>query len=99
MKTINIVYELNELKNRLVNDPRMPLTVAQKAEEYIKHTIEKVRANSCPDCPVAEKLDNLVKAIEQGYMIAENCKTPFKVSCIEQEISAEEAEKMVRGTD
>ena len=37
-------------------------------------------------CPIADKLDRLTEAIEQGYMIAEDSKTPFKISCIEREI-------------
>lgn len=91
-RRINHDLWTNTLDREKMNKHKSISDLLKGAEEIA----EMVENDDCQNCPVADKLDRLTEAIEQGYMIAEKSKTPFKMSCISR-ISAEDAEKMARG--
>lgn len=90
MKISEAIEELESLKTEIHNE----LVFVPMSKYYRKAIMNRLNGviiglkdyDNCHTCPVADKLDRLTEAIEQGYMIAEDSNTPFKISCIEREI-------------
>ena len=104
MNKAELIIELGNIKSEIMNAnltalPARTAFMESTEEKLDKIVLDLLNEDNCFSCPAMKKVDDLADAINQGYMVSERTKQPFKIDCIERKIEVHpfDAEKMARG--
>ena len=91
MNKAELIIELGNIKSEIMNAnltalPARTAFMESTEEKLDKVVLDLINENDCSNCPAMKKVDNLADAIDQGYMISKEIKTPFTITCVEREV-------------